>query len=113
MYLTKISYVNKIIAVFLIGLVGIVFGCNTVFMHSHKVNDVIIWHSHPFPEAQHTTTSSYVVIAQLNNAVAVLSDLQLFISNNNLYIGDVESPVVEHNFQQTSFVVGQRGPPCT
>lgn len=111
MHFTKISYFYKIIAVFLIGFIGIVFGCNSLFMHSHKVNDVIIWHSHPFPNAQHTTQTSYITIAQLNNAVAILSDSYTFVSYNNLHIGDVESPGIAQNFQQTSFVAVQRGPP--
>lgn len=78
-YKKKENIIRQYVAVFFITLLSCYYSSSTLFLHSHNVNNCIVWHSHPFSNAPHSEQSA-VAIATLNVINAVTADTDFTIS---------------------------------
>ena len=76
----RTDILHRLIAIFFIVAVSGLYCGSTMFMHSHEVGDVTVWHSHPFAGAQHGSTAQILTIDQLNNVVVNEVTVSVFVS---------------------------------
>lgn len=63
---SNITTAQRAIATFLLTMVCAMYGSNTFFLHSHVIDNEIVWHSHPF-ESSHHTKAGAQTIASFNH----------------------------------------------
>ena len=78
-YKNKENIMRRNVAVFFIALLSCYYSSSTLFLHSHNIDNCIIWHSHPFSNATHSEQSA-VAIATLNVINAVTAEHDYIIS---------------------------------
>ena len=59
--------------------VSVLYCGSTLFYHYHVVDNVKVWHSHPFTEAHHSSSQVVYSSAQLNHVVFVADAAMILV----------------------------------
>ena len=70
---------QQLLAMMLLFAVSFLYCGSTLFYHSHEVNNVKVWHSHPFTEAHHGNSQVVYSIAHLNHVVFVVDNAPIIV----------------------------------
>ncbi|MGM9804405.1 MAG: hypothetical protein ACI308_09545 [Muribaculaceae bacterium] len=76
----NIGIKQRLFALLLLLAVGEWYCGSTLFLHSHYVGDVKVWHSHPFAKAHHSSSQAIYTIAQINHATFTCEHQEVWLA---------------------------------
>lgn len=107
----KRQKLQQLLATFFIMLLACYYSSGTLFLHSHKYDNCIVWHSHPFSNAPHSEQTA-VSIASLNIFNAIATDAAEYISPLLYLIHELEDNTIPFTPQKHSSFTSLRAPPA-
>ncbi|MGN0213642.1 MAG: hypothetical protein ACI4AH_02405 [Muribaculaceae bacterium] len=102
---------QRMFALLFVFAVGYLHCGSTLFAHYHIVDNVKVWHSHPFTGTQHGSSQVIFAIAHLNQMAAVV-DNAATLDEPIEWVRELEQePVACSPVKSASDTFNRRGPP--
>lgn len=110
-YGSNITTAQRSIVAFLIAMVCAQYCSNTFFMHSHVIDNEIVWHSHPFKAAQHTK-ADINTIALLNHGIFTCDTFEIGVEPSIVVLCILILPRVVKSVSHHVACISLRAPPA-
>ncbi|MGM9811915.1 MAG: hypothetical protein ACI30V_03635 [Muribaculaceae bacterium] len=102
---------QRVLAMLLVLAVSELYCGSTLFYHYHVVDNVKVWHSHPFTEAHHSSSQAVYSIAQLNHVVFVDDTARILVEPIEWIRELGHEPVLSQPVFASLEHFNRRGPP--